>query len=721
MKKAPTPTGVRLSRDEFGVPHIEADDLEGAYWGMGYCHALDRPIQMCLTRLLGQGRVSECLDASAESLEIDTFFRRMNWSGNTENEISKLTTQAQSLYAAYCRGVNARFEIARPWEFRLLRYKPDPWTIADTLLLMRTTGYVSLAQSQGEIEHLFVEMVKGGVTDDQLESLFPGRLSPFDRPTIETIELGGARQVPDTVKWGISDRRFISSNNWAVSPSRSVSGNALMANDPHLEINRLPCIWVEQVIELPDDTVVTANMPGLPGIVVGRNDNVSIGATYAFVDAVDSWIEDCRDGCFRREDGWVEFRERTETIKVKGGDPVDVVFYENDHGVLDGDPNKAGKYLTTRWAPAEGGASSLNATIGLWSARSVAEVMETVRDFEIAFSWVMADTDGHIGFQMSGLVPVRNAGATGFTPMPGWDPSYDWQGWMPSAQLPNSYDPPEGYIVTANNDLNHLGESNPINMSMGDFRARQIASMIEAGPCDEDRFNSIFASVHSMQAEEMMKILSPLLGDSPTHRELAAWNHGYSTDSRGAVVFEAFYEQLIMELFATEEVGAEVVQHLIESSGTFVDFYAVFDDVLRAETSPWLGSRTRDGVWAAALHKTSPPDGVWGDHNRVTLTNMLIGGRLPGFLGFDVGPVALPGGRATPHQGQVYSSAGRPTSFAPSLRVVADMGEPGLKSVLVGGPSDRRFSRWYKSDIKRWTQGQLKHLRRQADPAVSAN
>ncbi len=713
MRKAPTPDGVAISRDEFGVPHIRAEDLEGAYWGMGYCHALDRAVQMCLTRVVGQGRVSECLHAGPESLEIDLFFRRMNWSARTTHEVEQLSPQANTLFAAYCRGVNARFERSRPWEFRALRYRPEPWTIDDTILLVRTTGYVSLAQSQAEIEQLFIELVQAGVTDEQLESLFPGRLRPFDRADIERVRVGRARQVPDTVRWGLSDRRMISSNSWVVAPARSASGNAMMANDPHLEINRLPNIWVEQVVELPDDTIITANMPGIPGILVGRNDHVSIGATYSFLDAVDSWIEDCRDGCYRRGDDWVTFKERHETIKVKGGRPVEVVFYENEHGVLDGDPNETGSYLATRWAPAEGGAASLNAMTEFLSVKSVAAAMQVVRKLEISFNWVMADAEGHIGFQMSGLMPVRNPNATGFTPMPGWDPDFDWSGWVSGDDLPCVLDPPDGYIVTANNDLNHLGAANPINMAMGDFRSRQITDMLESGPCDEPHFREIFANVHSRQADEMLAILRPLLGDSDTDRELAQWDHSYSIDSRGAVVFEAFYKQLIEEMFATREIGSDVIRYLIASSGTFVDFYTVFDAVLQAEASPWLGGRTRNEVWKAALVKTDPPDGVWGDHNRVTLTNILFDGKLPRFLGFDVGPIPLAGGRATPHQGQVYSAAGRSTSFAPSLRVIADMGKPGIRSVLIGGPSDRRFSRWYKSDVQRWREGKLKSLHRQ--------
>ncbi|MEA2002048.1 MAG: penicillin acylase family protein, partial [Actinomycetota bacterium] len=166
----PVPDGIGIERDEFGVPHIQVDDLAGAYWGMGYCHALDRGMQMSLMRLLGQGRVAECLDGSDESVEIDLFFRRMNWMGQTSDQVAQLTPETRILVDAYCDGVNAQLTTSRRWEFRLLGYKPEAWTVEDTLLMARMTGYLTLAQSQAEIERLFVEMVQAGIDDARLEA-----------------------------------------------------------------------------------------------------------------------------------------------------------------------------------------------------------------------------------------------------------------------------------------------------------------------------------------------------------------------------------------------------------------------------------------------------------------------------------------------------------------------------------------------------------------------
>jgi penicillin amidase len=710
--KGDVPAGVRVDRDEYGVPHIRAENLTGAYWGMGYCHALDRGMQMSLMRLLGQGRVSECLQATDETIETDIFFRRMNWAGRTSEQVSQLTPDTRDLVDAYCDGANTQLA-RRPWEFRLLGYRPEPWSVDDALLMARMTGYLTLAQSQGEIERLFVEMVQAGVDDDRLEALFPGSTSGLDRNLLGQVVLG-ERIVPEGLKWGGAAPRMMASNNWVVAATHSATGHALFANDPHLEVNRLPNVWVEQVIELPDDTVITANMPGMPGALVGRKRDVAWGATYTFMDAVDSWIEECRDGCYRRGDNFEAWTERRETIFVKKGEPVEVAFYENTHGVLDGDATEDGFRLATRWAPSESGAATLNAVTDVWGASTAGDLQHVLGRVETSWNWVIADSEGHIAYQMSGLCPIRNPEATGFTPMPGWDSDWDWKGFVSPEALPRCFDPPSGVIVTANNDLNYLGESSPINMPMGDYRARRIEDVLTEAPCDLATFRRLHVDTFSLQASEMMGILAPVLPDTGVGRSLAEWDMNYDLESTGAVLFESFYRELILEMFAPGGFGEVVINHLLDVTGIFIDFYANFDRILTSPASPWLGERTLESVYRAAFDRVSDDGRCWGDVNHVVFENILMGGKLPRWAGFDIGPVALRGGRATPHQGQIYESAGRKTSFAPSLRLMADLGDDVMHTSLAGGPSDRRFSKLYTSELDRWKRGGYKHLRRLA-------
>ena len=704
------------TRDENGIPQVTAQDIAGLHWGMGYCHAMDRGMQMLIMRILGQGRAAELLDGSDEMVEVDRFFRRMNWSSGVTQETKKLSPEARAACDAYCAGVNARFAKSTPWELKLVGLRPEPWTIEDSLLLARMTGFLTLAQSQGELERLFVEMVQAGIDEAHLEALFPGSTDGLDRAMLTQVELS-ERVVPEAVKWGAAATRVMASNNWCVSGARTVSGAAMLGNDPHLETNRLPNVWVEQSFRWPEGYALLMTMPGLPAPLVGRNEHLSWGATYTFMDSIDSWVEHCRAGKFRRGDAWVDFERRVETIKRKKGAPIVEVFWENQHGVLDGDAEAEGYRLATRWSGAGAGAQSINTLTPMWTARTVVEGMRAFAGVESSMNWVFADSSGDIGYQMSGLMPKRPDDWSGFAPRPGWDQRFDWKGFVDSADLPRVHSPDEGMVVTANQDLNHLGRANPINAPMGDYRARRITELLqERDKHDVDSFRAIQLDTYSIQAAEFLEVLRPLLGVGPLAEALRAWDCRYELDSTGATAFEIFYAELLVEMFGPA-CGAPVIEHLRDTTGAFIDFYQDFDRILVAESSPWLGERRREEVWTAALAKVADqaPE-PWGRRNQLMLTNMFFGGKLPRFLGFDRGPVPIRGGRATPHQGQIYSSGGRLTSFTPSLRLVADMSTDVLHSALCGGPSDRRFSNWYTSGVAGWQAGELK-LRKPPGPA----
>ena len=705
MARKPT---ARWHRDPNGIPQIVADDLEGLYWGMGYCHAMDRGLQMLLMRILGQGRAAELLDGSDEMVEVDRFFRRMSWSRGADEDVAKLDPEARAACEAYCAGANQRFSESKPWELKLVGVRPEPWAVRDSLLLARMAGFLTLAQSQGELERLFVEMVQAGVPDAHLEALFPGSTSGLDRSAVQKVQLV-ERIVPEAVKWASAAPRAMASNNWCVSGDRTKSGAAMLANDPHLETNRLPNVWVEQSFRWPEGYAILVTMPGLPAPLVGRNDHLSWGATYTFMDAIDSWIEHCRDGKYRRGDEWVSFERRVETIARKKRPPVIETFWENQHGVLDGDATQEGYMLATRWSGSFGGAQSINSLVRMWNARTVADGMSAFAEVESSFNWIFADSAGDIGYQMSGLMPRRPDDWSGFAPRPGWDARFDWDGFVDPSRLPRVRSPETTRIVTANQDLNHLGEVDPINAPMGDYRARRIEQLLDArSDHDVESFRAIQLDTYSIQASEMMEILRPLLGAGPLSDALRGWDFHYDESSVGATAFELFYGALLVEMFGPS-CGTAVIEHLRDASGIFIDFYQNFDRILVDAASPWLGERTREGVWAAALAKVAnETPRPWGERNQIHLTNMFFGGKLPKFLGFDVGPVPIRGGRATPQQGQIYEAAGRATSFTPSLRFVVDMSEPGLHSALCGGPSDRRFSKWYVNGVRGWRQGTLK-------------
>jgi penicillin amidase len=712
---------VDIERDRHGVPHIRASSEADLYLGLGYCHGRDRGMQMALVRVLGQGRASELLRSSGDMLEIDGFFRRVNLVGDVAAEANELSTPDRALAEAYCRGVDQALR-RRPLEMRVLGLRPEPWSVADSLLIARVVGYVSMAQTQGDMERLAIELLQRGAPPEHVRALFPGLLDELDISLVKHVELE-QRLLPASLLGSEIIPPMVASNSWALAPTKTASGKALLANDPHLEIGHLPPVFYEVVLELADRYCIAATIPGLPGALIGRTNDVAWSATYSSMDAHDSWIEECRDGCYRRvvdgEERWLPFEVRTEVIERKNKPDAILKFYENEHGVLDGDPFRPALRLSSRWSAAAGsGATSLSAILSMPRVADVASGMDALGRVETSWNWVLADRHGAIGYQMSGLLPRRAGGHTGFAPRAGWDPAHDWQGFVPPAELPRLVDPPCGYVATANDDLNHLGRSRPVNLPLGGDRAARIAELLEARndwtPRDAEM---MLMDTFSRQADRYMAVLRPLLPDGGHADVLRTWDLRYDEGSRGAPLFERFYARLVLDVFSPV-AGDEVMRYLVEETGIVAAYYANLDRVLLDADSVWLRPQGRDALFAraatAALRGAMP---TWGEVHRLQLRNMVLGGRLPAWLGFDVLAGPLRGGRATIHQGQIYRSGGRVATVGPSYRLVVDLGSDEARTCLAGGPSERRTSGWYTTGLADWRAGRFKRLR----PAVDGS
>lgn len=705
--------GFDCSRDANGVPHVVAADEAGMYRGQGYVHARDRGLQMLMMRILGQGRLSEFLDSSDDSLAIDVFFRRMNWEGNAASALDGLDERDEANIEAYAEGVNAWFDRRIPWELKLAGYKHQPWRAQDCVLLARMTGYLTLAQGHGEIERFLVELVQAGLDDARLESLFPAMLGGLDRDLIG--KLGALdRFVPKALYTTAGAVRMMASNNWAVAGRKSKSGKPVFASDPHLETNRLPNVWSEISLSAGGRWWMGASMPGLPGVLIGRSACMAWGATYSFADAIDSWIEKTKGGAYWRagDDSWSPFARRAETIRRKGKAPATVIFHENDLGTVEGDPEKQQHVVVTEWSGATAGAQTVAAIMSHFRADTVEAGMASLGAIELSFNWVLADADGNIGYQMSGLIPRRREGISGLVPLPGWDAANHWQGMLDVAELPREMNPKRGFIVTANENRNAYGKAPVNNVAMGAYRAERISAVLKAG---KDFTAADFAKLQldlvSLQAKAFMAILKPLLPDTAAGRALAKWDFRYDAASTGAWAFEAFYRALAREVFGERGFGGGVIDHLLAETGGFNEFYDAFDRNLLDPASPWYGDEGQEATWTrVAAAVLGDRTGKWGDRQRFTMAHMLFGGKLPRWTGFDRGPFVAEGGRATVRQGQLYKAAGRQTSFMPSYRFVADMAEAGALTALAGGPSDRRFSKWYVSDLQGWLDGRTKRL-----------
>lgn len=703
---------VRMRRDGAGVPHVEAASLADALRGLGYCHGRDRCVQLVLMRLIGQGRAAEVLEGSDELAELDTVFRRLNLGRGCEAEVGKLPELVRGQLEAYCAGVNAALERRRPWELAALRYRPEPWRARDTMLLCRLTGYLGLASLQGDMERVLVELVHDGADLRAIAALVPGH-ADIDVELLRSVTLGvqalpaATRQMPLPLLGG-------GSNAWAIAPRRARGDSTLLASDPHLEVNRLPAVWYEAVLGHGEQWCAGATMPGLPGVLIGRSAELSWGMTNGGGDATDSWVEDCRDGCFRRElsDGlqWLPFLRRDEVVRRRGRPPLALTVFENEHGVLDGDPHQAGRYLCTRWAAAQGtGANSLSVLLSLLTARDAEAAAAMLARVELSFSWVVADRKGSIALQTSGRIPRRRG--DGIFPLAGWDPGNDWDGYLAPQQLPCRIDPPEGFVASANADLDLPGSAAVITLPMPSYRGQRIAQLLAeregwtVADCARLQLDCV-----SPQAQRFLVVLRPLLAADPRFDAIAAWDGSYTDDSYPAAWFESFYASLI-ESALVSVCGERVGRFIASETALVATYFGLFDEVLLNADGAWHGQGGRDVAFRRAAEQAfanSPR--TLAQRQPLVMGNLLLHGRLPSWLGFDRRPGALHGGRATIRQGQRLRFAGREISFGQSYRMVTTLAEPLLRTALPGGPSDRRFSRWYGDGIAGWENGRLKPL-----------
>lgn len=705
---------IHIKRGPEGIPAITCSSMADAVFAQGFCHARDRMLQICLTREILYGRASEKIADLPELLQLDRFMRGMNFYPDIETEIKRLTHETREQLERYAEGINAVINAGDiPLEFKLLKIKPEPWNVRDTLMLGKIFTFLGLADAQGAMEKLLVQMIQHRVDEKKLRELFPYLVEKIDYELLSKVTLSPPL-VPEALKWLSIIPKFTASNNWSVSGKHTESGKPILCGDPHLEVNRIPAIWYETSIQMPDNYMLGVSFPGTPGILLGRTAHTAWSPTYSFMDMIDYRIEECAGGKYRRGNKWVPFNVREETIKTKKGRSEIIKIYENEHGTLEGDPEKEGFYLVRCWSAQRGcGASEFNTLLSLPSARTARELMKKLLGYDASsFCFAVADVHGNIGLQMSGRSFNRPKHVSGLLPLPGWDKMYDSRGFADKNKLPSSYNPADGIIVSANNDVNHLGRFSPINLPMAPYRAERIRTLLEKRKnLSVDYMKQIHYDLYSNQAEALIPLLLSYIPDTKAGLILKTWDMKYTEGSVAASIFENIYISLLKIVFGAGGSGNETFDYLMKETSIFTDYYGNFDRILLKSDSVWFRQRSRESCVIEAVNTgLSMPAAAYGKTRKVTMAHLLFGGKFPAFFGFDK-VISLPGGRATVTQGQIFRSGGRTTTFSPSYRFIADMSKNEIHTNMPGGVRDRRFSVLYLSDLKNWMAGIYKVLK----------
>jgi penicillin amidase len=703
---------VKIRRMPGGFPRIEAQEEIDLHYGLGYIHGHDRQMQMYLMKIIGRGRGSELLQADEDLIELDRFMRWICLYGDEADEVGNLNPDSINIIKTYCRGVNeAVTGSGTPFEFKLAGYIPDRWSPEDVILMVKLIGFMGLAQSQGDMEKFILQILRNGVSPEKVRELFPSveeeisddmlgwiRKVKFTRP-----------QIPESIRWLGRLPSFSASNNWAIRPEKTASGKAMLCGDPHLAI-QLPSIWYNAVMVSGEHYMMGATLPGIPSLVLGRSPKLSWAVTYGPMDMADYFIEDVSNKRYLRGEKRHSFQVREEIIRPKKKEPIQMRVFENDLGILEEEPTADGYYLNFAWSGMRGrAAESVDNLFKVPKAQNVEEAIDLFAQRPFApFNWIAADLEGNIGYQLSGLYPSKPEGTSGLLPYPAWDENMHWQGMVEPEKYPRVINPEEGYIVTANQDLNRFGEVKPIKLPMAPYRADRIAQMIEEGGSSltvED-MKKMHYDLFSLQAEAFMETIRPLLPDTENGRILKKWDCRYDAKSTGATLFESIYRELLNGVFGEQGMGSDVIEHMITETSMFAMLHGNFDRVLLSENSAWFENKTREKIFQSAIEKGLRADPVpYGHTRRVMITHLFFDGKLPAFFGFDYGPYEHIGSRATIPQSQIFKAMGHPATFAPSYRMITDMDTEELHTNLPGGASDRRFSRYYTKGIREWETG----------------
>jgi penicillin amidase len=717
-----------VARDDNGVPHITGATWLDALAGLGYMHATDRGTQMFFGRSMASGRASEQIAAKPELLETDRFFRRVGLHRQLRDDVRELDDRIFSQLTAYCEGVNDAMKgIGRSLPMWAVNFPLAPWTQESILLVGKMLSFGGLAISQMQNERLLIELIHAGVNETLLKTMFAPRLDHVDFDLVRKIKM--SNQLSDEAMELLIDLpRLAGSNAWAVSPNRSASGHALLASDPHLEVNRLPAIWYEAVLtwgEPREQYVMGATLPGCPLFAVARTPQLAWGVTYMKGDTIDYFIEDVRRGGesgwqYRRNETWRDFAARDEIIEQKGQAAERLRFFESPQGVLEGEPDQLGEgyQLALAWVGNSAGqGSAVSAWLNMVHAKSTREAMEVARTcLTPTLCWTIADRAGHIGLQSCGRFPIRGHNQIGLAPIPAWDEKNHWRGWIDTNRLPSLYDPPEGFLASANEEMNPKDLPMLVTQPLPDYRKRRVVERLQQLPAATlDDMQKLQYDFVSLQARELLQVFLPHLPESPLKERLSSWDCQYDPTSREASLFHRLYIHVMIEFLGTETgIGWRRMMYLSTRVGYSMMIVYTADRMI---LGPSIGEPyVRD--LSAAIHRAAEKtiadpkaDQPWSEVNSFHFADRYFGGQQVGrLLGYDSRRYPMPGNHATPFQGHVLQTATRESTFAPSYHFVTDLGTHEAWTNLPGGPSESRFSKWYKNDIARWFAGEYKKL-----------
>lgn len=588
---------VEVITDRYGVPHIYAQNEDDLFFAQGYIHAQERLWQMELNRRIGSGRLSEVFGQIA--LETDRFARRLGMHRAAAEAAQQLPEHSKRILDAYAQGVTAYIEQNRnnlPVEFLLLRFKPGPWQIEDSILWSKMMGWNLGGNWETEVIRARIVAKLGTERARKLEAGYDPSHPLIIPPGVEYqgINLGMLEQY-EQLKQLSGFGMMGGSNNWVVDGTMTTTGMPILCNDPHLG-QAAPSIWYECHLVAGDIDVIGASFPGTPGIVIGHNQHIAWGLTNAVSDIEDLYIEKFNPENpyqYEYQGKWEDARVVREEINIKGAKgPVIEEVRITRHGPIltsmphpgqadiEGKNGNTGKEpaelpLALRWTGQEKH-DIISAAHKLNRATNWEEFREAVRDWDQPPQNVIyADIQGNIGYVMAGAIPIRARGQA-LLPSPGWTGEYEWTGFIPFDELPQTFNPEQHFIATANNRV--VDDSYPhyiTNEWLNGYRAQRIRDLLTSkGKLALSDMASIQADQYSLPATEIVPHILNLKAESALETAaldaLSSWNYILAPDSVGAAIYSMVLFKLERIVFSAMLGDEETLMHSYLGVGTTI-------------------------------------------------------------------------------------------------------------------------------------------------------
>lgn len=623
-----------IRRDDYGVPFVEANDINDLTFGVGYASAEDRLAQMVSMSLLAQGRLAEM--AGDVALDMDVYMRTLGIPQLIKERFEQLSPELKGYLHSYTAGVNAYIDTHKkrlPLEMKLTGYQPEPWQAENFIGLFAILNLGVGFNLHEELAFLQFAEKLGADKAAYLAPIYPDESIDF----AEANKLSGlpefsAQLKPVLDQFTATSLKFkrltgqglAASNNWAVHASKTKNGASLVANDTHLLLSQ-PSTWMLMGMKSPEYAGVGVSLPGIPALVAGYNGHIAWGETMVMADSQDVFLEKLRTNEagkteYLYQDKWYPVSEREETFKVQGGKDVTLTIQSTRHGpLLNGalkGPSKhaiipmevSSEYGLALSTTAQFPDNTMDAFFQLGQAKTIQQAEQTINDIRFIHLNIIAGDKDNILWQVTGNYPNRKAG-TGHFPSPGWTGEYDWQGYWGGENSPRLLNPAKGYVNTANDRTVEAGHR-PVLTSSWYYPERGERSAQMINEHDEhdastmvamqaDRHDILVAKVQKLwQSVEWQSMIQTAISELPEQQQTYAqraldsimqFNGDMDEDSFDATIWGAF-EYLLTRAIFLDELGPEDG----DLWGLFTDMnmraYSGYQDHL-------LGRKTPEGTW----------------------------------------------------------------------------------------------------------------------------